>query len=119
MTTITTEMARLATDFNGVRDGHSLIARFDFSGTPQLPAPGEQVLLYDGEGNRCFGVVVEAVDDEFFRVAPVWDSWMDADDHQTPGRAVEPTDLVEALRESVRRLAKTDTAPVEDFTQVA
>lgn len=117
MTTITTETARLETDFNGVRDGETLVARFDFSGSARLPVPGEQVELYDGEGNRCLGVVVEQVEDDHFRIKPTWDTWTDAEDNQTP--AAHTVDLMEALRASVRRAGDKKTAPVEKFTEVA
>lgn len=114
MTTIDKGPARLEADFNSVRDGETLVARFDFSGGASLPSPYERIELYDGEGNRCYGVVVEAVGDEHFRVRPLWDTWIDAEDaNETPADGI---DMVAALRASLPHAGETKASEVEEFT---
>lgn len=39
---------------------------------------GETVVLYDGDGNNCFGVV-ESMTDALVYVRPKWDTWVAAE----------------------------------------
>lgn len=124
MTKIDKGTARLRADFNGVRDGATIVATFAFDGTYVLPEAGERVEVYDPEGNCCLGEVVERVDDDSFRVRLDYPTWRDAPDEQDD-RIV---DLIDALRKSVAeaQLARArgiKTGPereeVDDFTVTA
>lgn len=127
MTEIEKGAARLKADFNNVRDGATIVARFDFAHGVALPDDGDVVEVHDPEGNRCFGEVVARVDDERFRVRLNYATWQDAVDEQ---ESAPVTDLMDALRRSVlearaeARSRGVDTTPerdeVDDFTiQVA
>jgi hypothetical protein len=120
MTEIERGEVRLKADFNTVRDGETVVARFDFDGSAaSLPHEGERVEIYDPEGNRCSGEVIARVDDDRFRVRLDYATWED-------GGVLAPTvDLMEALRQSVARTVEArtrgqETGPereeVDDFT---
>lgn len=86
----------LKADFNSVRDGATIVARFDFGEhAAVLPNIGDEVVVRDPEGNQCRGEAIERVGDDRFRVRLDYSTWED-------GMVVEPVlDLMEALRRSV------------------
>ena len=122
MTRIQKGTARLRADFNNVRDGETLVATFIFDGVSfVLPDVGEQVQVYDPEGNLCLGEVVERVDDDSFRVRLDYATWRDAPEEPEVALA-SVTELMEALRRSVAEAREhgVKTGPereeVDDFT---
>src|SRR5581483_5931828 len=102
MTNIEKGIARLRADFNSVRDGQTVVAAVALDGTYVLPDVGDRVWVYDPEGNRCLGEVIQLVDADSVRVNLDYGTWEDA-----PDAAEQPViDLMEALRESVMEAQK-------------
>jgi hypothetical protein len=115
MTSLDKGAARLIVDFNSVRDGKTLVGRFDFSGAPSLPEDGEHVQVYDAEGNSCDGEIIERIGDDHFRVRLNWDTWVDGDEET--GAAVvlsSPIDLLDALSARVLAQARGEKTGTEE-----
>jgi len=95
---------RFWTDFNTVRDDGLLSALIGAGGgSDRTPEVGEVIRLFDGDGNTCFGVVTR-VDDDLVYAEPDWRTWRGAHVEISP-----VTDLLDALRESVREAQSVES----------
>jgi hypothetical protein len=61
-------------DFNALDADHRIATSLRFADAAIRPAPGEQIRLYDDEGNAVQGVVEEVRDLAIF-VRPVMETW--------------------------------------------
>jgi hypothetical protein len=99
---------RLRVDFNDADDS-DIIRTLRRNATPNSIGVGDQVRLYDDEGNAALGCV-ETADAKTVSVKVIWSTWID-------GNPPEPTlsdDLMEALRRQlpIARPATSETAAV-------
>ena len=61
-------------DFNAIDAQHRITTSLRFADTPERPAKGEQIRLYDDEGNAVQGIV-EEVNDLAVQVRPIMETW--------------------------------------------
>lgn len=67
-------LSEAAVDFSAARADGTLGVAEDFL-RGLVPSQGDEIQLYDNEGNQCRAIVAE-VHPQFFRVRLIWESWM-------------------------------------------
>jgi hypothetical protein len=94
------------TDFNDVDGDGFVTALPGWEGSVLVPRDDEMVLLFDGDGNTCIGLVdhVDSPTGLIF-VKPLWDEWKDAVQSTLPSLTDALSELVKAAGDRETRSA--------------